>query len=172
MNFIRSKRQSIRFFTPVLGLAAIATFGSFLGNNFFLSKYGIEPRDVFVLLLLPVSLAVGNIYCGWLCPAARVQTILYKLGALILGKKRQKNWNLPYTINGKLKYFRIILLIFWFAATALSVFGLLDSEISLFLKKASESVSFYCQSPLPLLRNNFSAEISALMVLFTVSTIK
>jgi polyferredoxin len=134
MNFIKNKRQSIRLFTPILGLAAMATLGSFLGNSFLLSKYGIEPRDVFVLLLLPVSLLVGNIYCGWLCPAGRVQTILYKLGTLILGKKRQKKWTLPHSINSKLKYFRIILLIVWLAVTVLSVFGLLESEISLYLK--------------------------------------
>jgi polyferredoxin len=82
MNFIKNKRQSIRLFTPILSLLAIATVGSFLG------------------------------------------------------KKRQKDWNLPYPISSKLKYFRIILLIVWFAATVLSVFGLLESEISLFLKKS------------------------------------
>lgn len=134
MNFFKNNRQLIRLFTPILGLLAIISISKFIGDFGGLAQYGIEPRDIFVLLLIPAGLMVGNIYCGWFCPAGLAQRGLYKLGTLMLGEKRQKRLAIPNNIQNKLKYLRIILLVAWLLTLVLGAFGVVGSETAYFLK--------------------------------------
>ncbi len=134
MKIFMENRQRIRIFTPIVGVLAFMAISKFIGDVGGLSQYGIQSRDIFVLLLIPAGFMVGNIYCGWFCPAGLVQRGLYKLGTLMLGEKRQKRWAIPNNIQSKLKYFRIVLLVAWLVALVLGAFGVVGSEIANFLK--------------------------------------
>jgi polyferredoxin len=134
MQILKDKRQTLRTFTPILGLLAIMTTSRLVGNINGLAQYGIEARDVFVLLLFPVSLLMGNVYCGWFCPAGLFQRGLYNLGTKFLGKDRQKKWALSKNAQNKIRYMRNGLLVAWLVTLVLTALGLVENQAAYFIK--------------------------------------
>ncbi|MDM8534289.1 4Fe-4S dicluster domain-containing protein [Clostridiaceae bacterium HSG29] len=127
-------RQKIRNFTPFLGLLSIIIITSLKIDPFGFSKYGLEPRDIFVIILIPAMIYLGNIYCGWFCFGGMMQKVIYKIGTKIFGKEKQKKLEVPEHIHNKLKYMRYIILIMWVISIILSAFGIIDPSVSKYIK--------------------------------------
>ena len=127
-------RQRIRNLTPFVGLLSIILITILKIDIFGLSEYGLEPRDTFVILLLPLMIYWGNIYCGWFCFGGMLQKTLYKIGTRIFGKEKQVKFEVSQNLHNKLKYIRYVILIMWIISIVLSAFGMIDTSIAKFIK--------------------------------------
>lgn len=155
MTPLTKNRQTIRLFTPIFGLIAIMTATRLAGNIWGLAKYGIEPRDLFVLSLFPISLILGNFYCGWFCPAGLFQRGLFRLGRVLFGEKRQKKWALSAQTEGKLRYVRNGLLATWLTTLLLTPFGFVSVETTYFIKVSAGLGLLMISLPLALFTERF-----------------
>lgn len=155
MKALTNNRQTIRLFTPILGIIAIMATSKLVGDIWNLGQYGIEPRDLFVFSMFPISLILGNFYCGWFCPAGLFQRGLYRLGKAILGEKRQKKWALSSQMESKIRYTRNILLAIWLITLLLAPFGLIPSKTAYFIKVSVGMGFIMISLPLALLTERF-----------------
>jgi len=155
LKAIINKRQTIRLFTPILGLLAIMATSRMVGNLWGLAQYGIEPRDLFVFSLFPISLTLGNFYCGWFCPAGLFQRGLFRLGQLILGKERQRKWALSTQMEGKIRYLRNVLLGMWLIILILTPFGIVSVKTAYFIKVSAGLGLIMISLPLAMLTERF-----------------
>lgn len=61
-----------------------------------------------LVILLPVSLFMGNFFCGWICPYGAMQEFFGAIGNKIFKKK----YKMPRNIQKYLQFSRYILLLF------------------------------------------------------------
>jgi len=81
-----------------------------------------------MIILLPASLIVGNLFCSWMCPFGALQELMGAIGSKITKKK----FRMPQSIQKYLKFSRYI----WMGIVASNVIvylaGLLDGYHTFF----------------------------------------
>jgi len=126
---------------PVLASAslhAICPFGGVVSLYQFIAA-GTYVRKIhsaaFVLMWIVFALTVflGPVFCGWICPLGSIQEWFGKLGKKIF--KRRFNRMIPYKIDRILRYLRYVMLgwvVYMTAVTGTLVFSDIDPYFALF----------------------------------------
>jgi ferredoxin len=126
---------------PVLSSAslhAICPFGGVVSIYQFVST-GTYVRKIhsasFILMWIVFLLTVflGPVFCGWVCPLGSIQEWLGKLGKKIF--KRRFNRLLPYRLDRVLRYLRYLMLgwvVYMTAVTGTLIFQDIDPYFALF----------------------------------------
>ena len=126
---------------PVLSSAslhAICPFGGVVSVYQFITT-GTFVRKVhsasFILMWIVFVLTVflGPVFCGWVCPFGSIQEWFGKLGRRIFG--RRFNRLIPYRIDRILRYLRYValgLIVYMTAATGVLMFANIDPYFALF----------------------------------------
>jgi len=132
---------------PVLSSAslhAICPFGGVVSLYQYIST-GTFVRKVhsasFILMWIVFVLTVflGPVFCGWVCPLGSIQEWFGRLGRIFLG--RRFNRLIPYKVDRILRYLRYVMLgwvVYMTAATGTLVFADIDPYFALFNFWSSE----------------------------------
>jgi len=135
---------------PVLSSAslhAICPFGGVVSVYQFITS-GTYVRKIhsaaFILMWIVFALTVflGPVFCGWICPLGSIQEWFGKLGKKIF--KRRFNRLIPYEVDRILRYLRYVMLgwvIYMTAVTGTLVFSDIDPYFALFNFWTSEVAS-------------------------------
>jgi ferredoxin len=113
-------------FGGVVSLYQWITQGSFV-------KKVHESSMILGGLVLVLSLALGPVFCGWICPFGSLQEWIGKLGKRIW--KRRYNAFVPPTLDAILRYLRYVILawvLYMTAMTGLLIFADFDPYYTLF----------------------------------------
>jgi len=126
---------------PVLwaaSLHAICPFGGVVSVYQFITA-GTFVRKIhsasFILMwiVFALTLFLGPVFCGWVCPFGSIQEWFGKLGRKILG--RRFNRLIPYKVDRILRYLRYLMLgwvVYMTAVTGTLVFADIDPYFALF----------------------------------------
>jgi polyferredoxin len=126
---------------PVLSSAslhAICPFGGVV-SVYQLITTGTFVRKIhsasFILMwiVFALTLLLGPVFCGWVCPFGSIQEWFGKLGRKILG--RRFNRLIPYKVDRILRYLRYVMLgwvVYMTAVTGTLVFANIDPYFALF----------------------------------------
>ena len=110
-------------FLSTASLHAVCPFGGVVSiYEFFISGSYVKKihESAFVLMFVVLGLTVflGPVFCGWICPFGTFQEWISRIGKKIFGKKF--NNFIPYSIDKYLRYIRYIVLVFVLIKTAQS----------------------------------------------------
>ena len=126
---------------PVLSAAslhAICPFGGVVSVYQFITT-GTFVRKIhsasFILMwiVFALTLLVGPVFCGWVCPFGSIQEWFGKLGKKIF--KRRFNRLIPYKVDRILRYLRYLvlgLIVYMTAVTGMLMFANIDPYFALF----------------------------------------
>ncbi len=113
-------------FGGVVTLYQLVTVGTFIQK--------IHSSSVILMgIVLLISLLLGPVFCGWICPFGTVQEWVGKLGKKFFKKKY--NRLIPSGIDRSLRYFRFVVLgwvVFMTARSGTIVFSNIDPYYALF----------------------------------------
>ncbi|RDE59086.1 4Fe-4S binding protein [Psychrilyobacter piezotolerans] len=90
--------------------------------SFLLTGLYMEFRKIFIVLL-PISLLMGNFFCGWVCPYGAAQEFFGAIGNKIFKKK----YKMPQNIQKYLQFSRYILMIFTIVGIGTMFFETINS---------------------------------------------
>lgn len=86
----------------------VVTFYNYITAGSFIKK--IHYSSILIMyLILGLSVLLGPVFCGWVCPLGSIQEWFGKIGSRIFAKKY--NHFVPIKIDRILRYLRIIILI-------------------------------------------------------------
>ncbi len=126
---------------PVLSSAtlhALCPFGGVVSTYQYVTtgtfvKKTHESSFILMWIVFVLTLLLGPVFCGWVCPLGSVQEWVGKIGRKIFGKRY--NRFIPYRFDRILRYLRYLML-FWVlymtAVTGKLIFGDIDPYYALF----------------------------------------
>ena len=113
-------------FGGVVSTYQYATTGTFV-------KKTHESSFILMWIVFALTLLLGPVFCGWVCPLGSVQEWLGKLGKKIF--RRKYNLFIPYKYDRILRYLRYLMLgwvVYMTAVTGKLVFADIDPYFALF----------------------------------------
>lgn len=120
---------SLHAVCPVGGVVSIYEY---FGSGRYVKKVH-ESSFVLMYIVFAITLILGPVFCGWICPMGTFQEWISKLGRRI--NKSKFNKFIPYRVDKYLRYIRYIVLILLLIKTAQSaqlLFAEIDPYYALF----------------------------------------
>ncbi len=113
-------------FGGVVSVYQYATTGTFV-------KKTLESSFILMWIVFALTLLLGPVFCGWVCPLGSIQEWVGNLGKKIFGRKY--NRFIPYRFDRILRYLRYLMLgwvVYMTAVTGKLVFADIDPYYALF----------------------------------------